>query len=305
MITHPQVSIIIPFLNAEQFLDEAIRSVLAQTHGDWELLLVDDGSTDGSSAIARRYADRESARVRCEQHAGHENRGQAASRNLGIAHARGEYLAFLDADDVWLPQKLEQQVAILNAHPEVSMVYGPSQRWYSWTGTLDDRSRDYLPDLGVTPNSVHRPPMLLRLSLERKATTPCPSNVLIRHATVESTGRFEESFRGIYALYEDQVFFSKVTSRTPVFVSGESWDRYRRHPESCAAVVKKDGRAAEVRGAYLKWLAEYLTKEGIDDAALWAALHRQLWPYRHPIISRFTTGARQLKSQLARVAGGN
>jgi hypothetical protein len=90
-----------------------------------------------------------------------------------------------------------------------------------------------------------------------------------------------------------------------VFVSGESWDRYRRHPDSCAAVVKKDGRAVEVRGAYLKWLAEYLAKVGIDNAELRAALRRQLWPYRHPIISRVTTGARQLRSHLARFTGVN
>jgi glycosyltransferase involved in cell wall biosynthesis len=300
MSPDPQVSIIIPFLNAERFLDEAIRSVLAQTYDSWELLLVNDGSTDGGGAIASRYANHDPSKVRCVEHPRRENRGLSASRNLGIAGARGEFLAFLDADDVWLPQKLEQQVAILKAHPAVSMVYGPSQRWYSWTGLTEDQGRDYMPNLGVAPNTVHSPPMLLTLSLERKATTPCPSNVLLRRATVEDVGRFEESFRGIYTLYEDQVFFSKLTCRTPVFVSSQSWDRYRRHPDSCAAVVKKDGRAVEVRGAYLKWLAEYLVKEGIDNAELWAALHRQLWPYWHPILSRVINGARQLKSRLAR-----
>ena len=144
---------------------------------------------------------------------------------------------------------------------------------------------------------MHSPPTLLALSLERKATTPCPSNVLLRHAIVKSVGQFEESFRGIYTLYEDQVFFAKLTCRTPVFVSDQRWDRYRRHPDSCAAIVKKDGRAVEVRGVYLKWLAEYLAKERIENAELHAALQRQLWPYRHPILSR----VRRLKSRLARI----
>lgn len=297
----PLVSIITPFYNAERFLPEAIESVLGQTYSNWELLLVDDGSTDSGAAIAQRHADRVPSKIRCLEHPGHENRGLSASRNLGIATAGGEFLALLDADDIWLPQKLEQQVAILEAHPLVSMVYGPSQRWYSWTGKVEDQGRDYLPKLGVSPNTVHPSPTLLALSLERKATTPCPSNILLRHATIKEIGKFEESFRGIYTLYEDQVFFSKLTCRTPVFVSDQRWDRYRRHPESCAATVKKQGRAAEVRGVYLKWLAEYLTKEGIENTELQAALERQLWPYRHPILSRVANGTRRLKSRLARL----
>ncbi len=301
MSANPLISIITPFYNTERFLQEAIESVLAQTYTHWELLLVDDGSSDGSTAIARRYADRVPSKIRCLAHPGRENRGLSASRNLGITGANGEFLALLDADDIWLPQKLEQQVAILEAHPAVSMVYGPSQRWYSWTGKAEDQGRDYLPQLGVPPNTVHPSPMLLALSLERKATTPCPSNVLLRYSTIKAIGQFEESFRGIYTLYEDQVFFSKLTCRTPVFVSDQRWDRYRRHPESCAATVKKQGRAAEVRGVYLKWLAEYLTKEGIENAELQAALQRQLWPYRHPILSGVASRARQLRSRLAQI----
>src|ERR1700691_6786421 len=109
MSARPFVSIITPFYNTERFLQEAIESVLAQTYSNWELLLVDDGSTDGSTAIAHRYADRAPAKIRYLAHPGRENRGLSASRNLGIAGAGGEFLALLDADDVWLPQKLEQQ----------------------------------------------------------------------------------------------------------------------------------------------------------------------------------------------------
>src|SRR5215211_6343875 len=112
--TKPLVSVVIPFLNAERFIQEAIESVFAQTYDNWELLLVDDGSNDGSTRIALEYAERNSGRVRYLQHPGHRNRGVSASRNLGISSARGEYIAFLDADDVWLPHKLEQQVEILN-----------------------------------------------------------------------------------------------------------------------------------------------------------------------------------------------
>src|SRR5262245_22187425 len=113
MRNRPGVSAIMIFLNAAQFLQEAIWSVFAQTYDDWELLLVDDGSTDGGTDIALRYAHRYPQRVCYLEHPGHQNRGMSASRNLGIRNAKGDYIAFVDADDVWLPSKLAQQVAVL------------------------------------------------------------------------------------------------------------------------------------------------------------------------------------------------
>ena len=98
MLSTPTVSAIIPFLNAGAFLEEAIESVFAQTYRDWELLLVDDGSTDASTALARRYAERYGPRARYLEHDGHANRGVCASRNLGIKRSHGKYLAFLDGD---------------------------------------------------------------------------------------------------------------------------------------------------------------------------------------------------------------
>src|SRR5215208_465500 len=102
----PRVSAIVIFLNAGPFFEEAIESILVQDYDDWELLLVDDGSTDGSTEIARRYADGDPSRIRYLTHPGGENRGMSASRNLGVRQARGEYVAFLDADDTWLQGKL-------------------------------------------------------------------------------------------------------------------------------------------------------------------------------------------------------
>src|SRR5215470_3934185 len=108
MTLEPVVSVVTIFLNAERFIEGALESVFAQTYESWELLLVDDGSTDGSTAIARRFADRNPERVRYIEHAGHVNRGMSASRNAGACAARGIYVAFLDADDVWLSHKLEE-----------------------------------------------------------------------------------------------------------------------------------------------------------------------------------------------------
>src|SRR3954468_23112965 len=125
-----------------------------------ELLLVDDGSVDASADIARAYASRHPGRVRVLAHADGRNRGKSVARNLGIAAARGRYLAFLDADDVLLPAKLARQVRLLEAHPEVSMVYGPSLYWYGWTGDPADRARDRLAGLGVSGRAGGEPPPL-------------------------------------------------------------------------------------------------------------------------------------------------
>jgi cellulose synthase/poly-beta-1,6-N-acetylglucosamine synthase-like glycosyltransferase len=123
-----KVSVIIPFLNAEKFIREAIESVFAQTYENWELLLIDDGSNDESTVIARSYAAEYPDKVRYLEHRGHQNLGKSTSRNLGIHNAGGDYLAFLDADDIFLPQKLERQVALLESRPWAGMVYGRTLR---------------------------------------------------------------------------------------------------------------------------------------------------------------------------------
>ena len=126
----PLVSVVVPVYRAERFLDEAIASVRAQRYSEWELLLVDDGGDDGSAAIAKAHVARDPHRVRLLSHPNGENRGASASRNLAIRHARGTYVALLDADDVWLPEKLEAQVALMEANPDVGMLYGNSLYWY-------------------------------------------------------------------------------------------------------------------------------------------------------------------------------
>src|SRR6266404_2905426 len=174
----PLVSAIIIFLNEERFLAEAIESVLAQTHAPWELILVDDGSTDQSSAIAQAYAARQPDRIRYVEHEGHANRGMGASRNLGLDHARGTYIGFLDADDVWMPDKLRDQVAILEAHTEVDMVYGRTLIWHSWRRDCDSTATDMYYALGVQADAVVEPPQLLVSLINNRAQTPTTCNAL-------------------------------------------------------------------------------------------------------------------------------
>src|SRR5688572_9625007 len=101
MSDQPLVSAITIVLNGEKYIEVAIASVRAQTYDRWELLLVDDGSTDSSTQISKEYTKRYPEKIRYLEHDGHANRGMSASRNLGVAHARGQFVAFLDSDDVW------------------------------------------------------------------------------------------------------------------------------------------------------------------------------------------------------------
>ena len=300
------ISIIIPFLNAEKFIEEAIESVLAQSYDEWELLLADDGSTDRSTEIAQRYAKRYPEKVRYVEHEGHRNIGLSATRNLGIREARGELIAFLDSDDVWLPRKLERQMAILDSQPLADMVYGPSQKWFSWTGKADDMQRDFVYALGIPSDVLMKPPSLLALCLERKAITPCPSNILLRRKAVERVGGFEESFRGMYQHCEDQAFLAKIYTTATVFVAGECWDRYRQHTGSITSNTKKTGEGYFVWKFYLDWLEEYLSSKGVKDARVWKALEKELWPYRHARRLRLQSSARksveQAKSFLRAIA---
>src|SRR6185436_16761307 len=207
-----------------------------QSYDSWELLLVDDGSKDSSADIALGLANRHPGKVRYLQHSGHENRGMSASRNLGIREARGEYVGFLDADDVWERGKLEEQVRILETHKEAAMVYGATLYWYSWTRQAADNGHDLLIEPGVQPDTLVRQPELLIRFLRQEIPVPCPSDIMMRRNEVIEAGGFEESFRRIFT---DQPFYSKLCLKRPVFVTGKSWFKYRKHADSAVSVAKK------------------------------------------------------------------
>ena len=287
MRREPLVTAIMIFYDAERFIEEAIASVAAQTWRNWELLLVDDGSTDGSTAIARRWAERHPDRVRYYEHPGHANLGMSVSRNLGIGHAHGDYVAFLDADDVWLPHKLAMQVGILETHPDVAMVYGPSEYWYGWSGRPEDMRRDHYGEIGVAPDTIAEPPALLTMALEQDGgTMPGICSLLVRREAFAQIGGFEKEFRGAY---EDQVFLAKMFLGARIFVTGTCSDRYRQHDGSCCAMALRTGLyhpelPHPSRETYLQWLRAYLAHEGVAEPALLAALQKNLLPYDHPVL---------------------
>jgi glycosyltransferase involved in cell wall biosynthesis len=302
MAGHSTVSVIIIFLNGEQFIREAIDSVFDQSYTDWELPLVDDGSTDTSTHIALDYAGRFPEKVRYLQHDNHENRGMSATRNLGINAASGRFIAFLDADDVWLPEKLERQVEIMRMQPRAAMVYGLTSYWYSWTGRTEDLQKDFIPPLGIAPDTLVAPPTLLTLLLKSEAPTPCPSDILLRRELLDCTGLFEESFRGIYQLFEDQAFLSKEYVNASVFVAGQPWFKYRQHPGSCDSIVSGAGKKHTAGLFFFDWLEKYLVARDIKDLEIWRALKSKRLRYRHPVLHRLSVRARDCFEALSESA---
>lgn len=272
---HPRVSVISIFLNAERFIVEAIESVLAQDFRDFELILVDDGSTQACSAIARDYAQRYAPMIRYLEHEGHENRGMSASRNLGLSAAQGEFVTFIDADDVYQPSKLTEQVAIMDAHLGLGMVCGAARYWSSWNGGEDV----IIPTGHILNVSVPPPEAALTLYPLGKAAAPC--DPLMRRDLVTKLGGYEEHFTG---MYEDQAFLVKLYLAAPVYFSDRVWLNYRQHAESCVAKATRKGRYHEVRQYFLNWLEHYLAAMPQQDERVVMALHRALWEYRHPLM---------------------
>jgi len=150
MDSNPRVTVITPTYNREKFLPEAIDGVLAQTFGDFELIVVDDGSTDNSREILEAYQARDS-RIRTFWQ---ENQGQSVARNVALAEARGAFICFLDSDNYWPAEKLQQQITLFDENPSVDVIYGDII-------TVDEDGREHT-RLNMTRHSGHIAKWMLR-----------------------------------------------------------------------------------------------------------------------------------------------
>ena len=271
----PLVSCIIIFLNEEKFLAESIESVLTQTYPNWELLLVDDGSSDSSAAIAQSYCEKDPQRIRYLTHEGGINRGMSASRNLGLRESRGPIIALLDADDTWVPEKLEHQVALFKQYPEAVMVCGATLYWHSWQADqpsedalvfIGDDSPDGRPRSSIGQDRLYPPMELLkRLYPLGGGVSPSTSCITFKRDLVIVVGGFDESFPG---LFEDQVFMVKAYAAGPIYISSHCVNFYRQHDESCCYVMTSTGQSRGLRRRFLVWLKNYLDEIGCRDPGI-------------------------------------
>src|SRR5262245_21359699 len=211
----------------------------------------------------------------------------SAARNLGLRHARGEAIAFCDADDVWLPDKLRRQHDLLVAHPEVGMVASAMEYWYSWTHAAGDRDRDHVPLSGLAAETVLHPPTLLLRMLRNETRSPGTCSVLVRRPVATDVGGFERRFRG---MYEDQAFLAKVCLTAPVLVTDDVVARYRQHSGSSYARARAAGTADAAEGIYLEWLAREGSRHpprrpGPDLAPTRAILPRHRGSWRRGLLT--------------------
>lgn len=274
----PRVSVICPFLNAETLMAESLDSVLSQDFDDFELILVDDGSQDASAAIAAGYVDRLPGRARLLSHPDGANRGISASRNLGLSVASGEYIAFIDADDVWLPGKLREQVALLDANPSAAMACGVVTYWASWDGGMDEviRTGGTMPPIAPAGVPV---PLLYPVG---EGGAPSPSEVLLRSDAVRSVGGCEDAFRD---MYEDQVLFTKLMLAFPTCFSDRHWLLYRVRDDGCTAAVRAARQYLPRRRQYFEWLHGYLERNSkLAPPGLARTVRAEIGWLRHPLL---------------------
>jgi len=187
----PLISVIIPTYNRAAFLREAIDSVLAQTEKDFELLIVDDGSTDETRAVAESYGG--PARYFFQP-----NAGASVARNLGIKHAHGKFITFLDSDDLWLPKKLARQIEWMNAHPEIMLCY-TDEIWIRHGVRVNQKKIHAKAGGWIYPHCLPR-------------CIISPSSVLMRRELFEAVGVFDEQL----PICEDYDLWLRVASRFEV-----------------------------------------------------------------------------------------
>ena len=278
------VSITIPIYNAERFLRETIESVFAQSYTHWELLLSDDGSTDRSSEIARACAALHPDKIFYLEHPRRQNLGAPATRNLGARHSRGEFLAFLDSDDIWLPGKLEANVSSLIKQPQAGLLFGSTEYWYEWDPEGNNHQKNLVPFLAPAGKLYHPPELLTQSYPLGPYGAPCPSSFLLRRWAFDLVGGFEECFNpATYQLYDDIAFLAKLYLCVPVYISAACLDKNRCNRFSMSRQNSTVRAEEAARRYFFRWFIGHLRSYPVVDRAIWMAVCRQSWFYLAPL----------------------
>lgn len=236
------LSIIMPCLNAEKYLTEAIENALSQSFQDFELIIIDNGSKDRSLELIKSYIkDPRVKFLECKE------AGVSAARNTGIAAAKGKYLAFLDSDDVWYPQKLEKEISFLEKHPEYIGSYS-SVDYIDKNGVLLDKS--YGKSIGYTGE------IYMNLLQGNLIQNPSP---ILKTEAVKELGAFDTKL----SYGEDWDLFIRLAYKGPFYYHPEALCAYRKHTEQTTQT--HDVKSREEQALYLleknfKNLSCYLKK---------------------------------------------
>ncbi len=254
----PKVSVVIPAYNHGQFLGEAIQSVLDQTFQDWELIVVDDGSTDNTREVVASFKD---PRIR---YIYQENRGAAGALNTGIRHACGEYIGLLGADDAWFPEKLSLQVAQLDSlPPKVGLVYSDLE--------LFNQERSRVTGLFLQGRQPPRGNVFKAL-MRHDGWFIGPASALIRREVFQKVGLFDEELR----THEDWELWVRIAREYEVEALDRPLVRRRWHKTNLSGNVEKmyvNGQKARLK------VLQTIPLKADERRALRHALARQHYGY--------------------------
>jgi glycosyltransferase involved in cell wall biosynthesis len=269
-----KIGVIIPAFNAAKYLPFAIESVISQTYEDWQILLVDDGSTDNTPQVLAPFLDRLGPKIKYIKQA---NRGLPAARNTAIRSSSTELLALLDADDVWLPSRLSESVKVMDARPQAGLSYGlitGIDAEGNHRGTFEGNPR-------------HAEGHIAPYIYMRKVELPCPT-ITFRRRCVEEVGLFDETMRATedrdlwlrIALRHEVAFVPKLLAYYRLSASSMSTDPQRMLQAQLQFIRKHYGakgcgllsRQIALARAY-KQRAEALKTRNQSWAALKSSLH--------------------------------
>ncbi len=253
----PLVSVVMPAYNAERFVEEAIDSVLSQKYANLEIIVLDDGSTDGTAGVVRAFGDRV---VYVRQ----ENAGPARARNAAIGRSKGEMIAIIDSDDLWVPGKLAMQVDFFRDNPDVGLVFGDME-CFNESGTVLRSAFEKLKfspgeRAGIVPNAFAR---LLRYNI-------VPGNVLMRRTCFDKAGGYDEELRRC----EDWDLWIRIARLYPIGCIPEVMLRKRIHGRNLtgnARAMAVDG--IRVQEKVLRRFPEDVSKAGVDLRRILAESH--------------------------------
>lgn len=211
----PLISIVLPVLNGEKYLSLAINSVIAQTYKNWKLIIVDNGSTDNTPAIINEYLKKDTRikGINCNI------KGIVPALNTGLKHCVGTLIARIDADDLWIPNKLEVQVNYLNSHPQLALLGGSVE-------IIDDKGNT-LPNTKAFNNGMHLDPKEVVKKISHNNLF-CHSSIVIKKEVLEEFGGYAEK----YLHSEDYFLWFQTVQKYKAEILAEKLVLFRYHPQS-------------------------------------------------------------------------
>lgn len=266
----PVVSVIVPAYNYAHFIGQTLESLAAQTYPHWECLVVDDGSTDNTGEVVRRYAEADGRIKYIHQ----KNQGLGASRNTGIEHATGDYFQFLDADDMLEPQKFEFQVNYMESRPEVDIVYG-NVRFFSTENPHERLISMWQDNTPWMPEVSGNEEVLLALVRANIMVVNAP---LLRRSAIESIGLFDNRLKGVedwdYWIrcaiggkrfsYQDREGTRALVRSHPASMSRDRWVMYE-NTKSIRSKLNRAQVADEIRRLNRQCMLEEASSAGITE----------------------------------------